>query len=370
MKVLHVETGRHLYGGAQQVVYLLRGLQSRGIANILACPRGSDIARAARDLAEVREMWVGGDLDLTLVARLGRLIDRVRPDLIHLHSRNGADLMGGLAGRWRGCPVVLSRRVDNPEPRWLVTRKYRLYDRVVAISDAIGQVLLAEGLPPAKLRVVRSAVELSPDLPQGTRAEIAARLGLDEQASWLGVVAQLIPRKGHRYLIEALPGLLAAHPRLQVVFFGQGASERQLREQVEAARLTAPVRFVGFRDDLAECLPWLDLLVHPATMEGLGVALLQTAAAGVPIVASQVGGIPEVVRDGHNGFLVRPADPAALGAACRRLLDDPALRRQMGLAGRELIRRHFSTDRMVAGNLAVYEELAPRSDENPTVSAG
>jgi glycosyltransferase involved in cell wall biosynthesis len=115
----------------------------------------------------------------------------------------------------------------------------------------------------------------------------------------------------------------------------------------------------GFRDDLPGVLPCLDLLVHPATMEGLGVSLLQASAAGVPIVASNVGGIPEVVRDGVNGRLVPPADVPALTTASLELLADAALRARFAEAGRDLVRREFSTDQMVEGNLAVYRELVP-----------
>jgi glycosyltransferase involved in cell wall biosynthesis len=113
----------------------------------------------------------------------------------------------------------------------------------------------------------------------------------------------------------------------------------------------------GFRDDLSQILPCLDLLAHPATMEGLGVSLLQASAAGVPIVASRAGGISEAVRDGVNGLLVPPGDAAALGAALSRLLADADLRRRLGAAGRILIRDEFSADVMIEGNLSVYREL-------------
>jgi len=357
MKVLHVEAGRHLYGGAQQVLYLLEGLAAAGVANVLACPRGSDLAQAARASAEVHELVMGGDLDLGLVPRLARLIERCQPDLVHLHSRAGADVLGAFAARRHGLPVVLSRRVDNPEPRWLVALKYRLYDRVVTISDGIAQVLLAEGLPPNKLSVVRSAIASEPFARACVRGQIAAALGMPGDALWLGVVAQLIPRKGHRYLIAALPRLVAEFPRLHVVFFGQGPLAAELGRAVADAGLAERVHLVGFRADLADCLPCLDLLVHPATMEGLGVALLQAASAAVPVVATRVGGIPEAVVDDVTGLLVPPGDSAALGEACRKLLGDQARRRRMGAAGQARMRAEFSPAAMVAGNLAVYREL-------------
>lgn len=357
MKILHVEAGRHLYGGAQQVVWLMQGLAQLGAENLLACPPDSAVADAAVGLGDVHPIPMGGDLDVRLAWRLHRLIRAVRPDLVHLHSRAGADLMGGIAARLAGVPVVCSRRVDNPEPGWLVRLKYRLHDRVIAISEGIGRVLVAEGLPPEKLRVVRSAVDFERFDRSCDREGVCAELGLAADRRLLGVVAQLIPRKGHRWLIETLPGLVAVHPDLCVLFFGKGPEERALRAQAEDAGVGGHLVFAGFRDDLPAILPCLDLLVHPALMEGLGVSLLQAASAGVPIVASDVGGIPEAVRDGVNGLLVPPSDAPALASAVGRLLGDPALARRLGEAGRRLMRSEFSVGAMVEGNLSVYREL-------------
>lgn len=357
MRVLHVEGGRHLYGGAFQVLHLVRGLSRRGHQNLLACPRGSDLAHAAEPVADVHGLPMHGDLDLLMIPRLLGLIRSSRPDLVHLHSRIGADTMGGISARLAGIPVIHTRRVDNPEPRWLVAAKYRLHDQVIAISEGIGRVLLSEGLPPEKLRVVRSAVDWERYARPCNRREIARRLDLPEEGPWIGVIAQLIPRKGHRILLDALPPLLARHPGLRVVFFGQGPLESELRGQIRSSGLDGRVSLAGFRDDLHACLPCLDLVVHPALMEGLGVSLLQAASAGVPIVASRAGGIPEAVRDGVNGVLVTPDDSDAMGQAIGELLDDPKQRRRLGSSGQALMRREFSIDAMVEGNLAVYREL-------------
>ncbi|TCW40085.1 glycosyltransferase involved in cell wall biosynthesis [Marichromatium gracile] len=357
LRILHVEGGRHLYGGAFQVLHLLRGLHARGHHNLLACPRGCDLARAAAPVAEVHDMPMHGDADLLMAARLARLIDRTRPDLVHLHSRIGADVMGGIAARLRGVPVIHTRRVDNPEPRWLVALKYRLHDRVVAISEGIARVLRDEGLAADRLRVVRSAIDPAPYAGPCARALITARLGLPADALMVGVIAQLIRRKGHAILLETLPALIARHPRLHLCCFGQGPEAAALAERIDALGLQGRVHLCGFRDDLAEILPCLDLVVHPALMEGLGVSLLQAASAGVPIVASRAGGIPEAVRDGENGVLVEPGDAEALGAAISALLADPARRRALGAGGQALMRRDFSIDGMVEGNLAVYREL-------------
>ena len=357
LRVLHVEAGRHYYGGARQVVHILEGLAGRSVDNVLACPAGSDIARAAAAFAAVIEIPMGGDADLLLAWRLVRLIRVQRPDVVHLHSRRGADTWGGLAARLAGAPCVLSRRVDNPESRWAVALKYRLFDHVITISEGIREVLLAEGLAPERVTCVRSAVEAWPYLAPVDPTEFRREFGLPPDALVAGMVAQLIPRKGHRYLMAALPPLLAEFPALQVLLFGRGPLEDELRAACTAPPLAGRVHLAGFRDDLPRWLGVLDLLVHPDDMEGLGVSLLQAAAAAVPIIASRAGGLPEAVADGITGLLIPPGDVMALGTAMERLLADPGLRRRMGAAGRARILEEFSVEAMVTGNLAVYRQV-------------
>ncbi|MCU7815864.1 MAG: glycosyltransferase [Candidatus Thiodiazotropha sp. (ex Lucinoma kastoroae)] len=358
MKVLHVEAGMHLYGGARQVVYLLSGLQQQGVESILVCPNGSAVGQAASETGiVVHEMPMGGDLDLALIWRLRRIIQQQQPDLVHLHSRRGADILGGLAAWMSGVKTVLSRRVDNPESPLVVKWKYRLYDRVIAISQGIAAVLQQEGLPTQKLVCVRSAVDVEAFQQVCDMNGFRKQFKLADDALVMGVVAQLIPRKGHRYLLQAMQQLVREFPTLRLLIFGKGPLKEELKGQIVAMNLQQHVKMAGFRKDLSTMLPCLDLLVHPALMEGLGIALLQGASAGLPIVAVDAGGMPEVVEDGVNGFLVPAGSVEALGDALHRLLADEPLRRQMGESGREKMCRSFSVEQMVEGNLRVYRDL-------------
>jgi glycosyltransferase involved in cell wall biosynthesis len=360
MRVLHVEAGMHLYGGARQVYYLLQGLHVRGIENLLACPAGSAIGQVAAPYVQaLQPMAMGGDVDLGLVVRLRRLIDQTRPDIVHLHSRRGADTLGGLAARLaRPVPrVVLSRRVDNPEPRRWVGIKYRLYDKVITISEGIRQVLLEEGLAPEKVVCVPSAVDDHAFEAGCDREWYHKEFEIEPGSCVIGVIAQLIERKGHRYLIEALPHVIERYPDVRVLIFGKGPLEAAIRRQIAAAGLEGRVRLVGFRTDLARVLPCLRMVVHPALMEGLGIALLEAAAAGLPIIASRAGGMPEIVRDGENGLLIPPGDVPALAKALEALLGAPQRAQRMGKRGREIVAERFSVDAMVEGNLAVYRSL-------------
>ena len=368
MKVLHVEAGMHLYGGALQVVFLLGGLQAvPGDEHVLACPLGSAISEAAtRHGIRVRPIRMGGDADVGMVSRLRRLIREERPDVVHLHSRRGSDLWGGLAARLEGVPAVLSRRVDNPESKTWVALKYRLYDRVVAISHGIREVLLAEGLPADKVVCVHSSVDTERYRPDGgDEAWFRQEFGLAADAPVLAMVAQFILRKGHRTMIDAMPAVLREHPRTRLLLFGKGSEQAAIARLIAERGLQGSVTVAGFRDDLHRVIPCVDLVVHPASMEGLGVALLQAAACGVPMVGARAGGIPEVVRPGLSGELVAPGDAAGLAQAVNRLLASPALRQQYGTQGRQLALDEFSVAAMVRGNRAVYADVLARRMTRP-----
>lgn len=363
MKILHVESGRNLYGGAGQVMYLVRGLGERGIDNVLACPPGSAIADAMAGAGRgwrTVELAMKGDLDLGLVSRLARLIRTEAPDVVHIHSRRGADTMGALAARRAGVPVVLSRRVEHME-RWPVLElKLALAHRVVAISRGIYQLLLARGLAPARLSLALDAVDMAAFQRPIPRAQFNRQFGLPAGTIVIGVVAQLTPPKGHTYLIEALPGVLREHPALRVLLFGKGPKEAVLKEQVRSLELEDVVQFCGYRHDIAELIGCFDIMAHPAISEGLGVALLEAASAGVPIVTCGVGGIPEVVIDGVTGRAVPPANPAKLADALRGLLAQPAEARKLAAAALQHVEQHFSLSAMIDGNLAAYRKLLTR----------
>jgi glycosyltransferase involved in cell wall biosynthesis len=361
MNVLHIESGRNLYGGALQVLFLLRGLAATNGRHALVCPEHSAIAAAATDLGvPVHPIPMGGDLDAAQALRIRRLILAEQPDLVHIHSRRGADLWGLLAARTVRVPVILTRRVDNPEPRWLARLRYGACDRVVTISEGIRAVLASEGVPDHKLCCVHSAVDAEHYRPGSDQAWFERSFDLPPDARPIGMIAQFIERKGHRTLLAAVPRILDAHPDVRFLLFGQGPLRGEIEQRIAQAGLDDQVRLAGFRDDLHRVIPNLELVVHPARMEGLGVSLLQAAACSVPIVAARVGGIPEVVRDGKNGLLVPPADAAALATAVNQLLSAPDRARALGDRGREIVLSEFSIPAMVAGNLAVYGQVLGR----------
>ena len=358
MKVLHIETGMHLYGGAKQVTYLLEGLKKSGVDNVLCVPKDSETANWAKQKdIQIRTTDSAGDLDFVFFYQVKKIIHEESPDLVHLHSRRGADVLGGLAAKLEHVPCVLSRRVDNVEKPWMVKLKYPLYDHVITISEGIKAVLLTQGVPATKVTCVHSAVDAKFYQKPKTKAVFLNEFNLPTDTFCIGVIAQLIQRKGHRYLLQVLPELIKDNPQLRVLIFGQGPLSDSLEKQVKQSGLQQYITFTVFRKDPKKWLGCLDLVVHPADIEGLGVSLLQAAAAGVPIIASRAGGMPEIVHHEKNGLLIDPGDTLALRIAIQRIIDEKRLRSAMRAAGPELVNHDFSIDRMVQGNLKVYQQV-------------
>ncbi len=357
LRVLHMEMGRHMYGGALQVFYLLRGLKEKGFGNILVCSQGSAIAREASSFARVYELPVSGELDPRHLFWLLKIVRKEAPALVHVHSRRGADVWGGIGARLTRTRSIITRRVDNPEVPWIARLKYRLYDRVITISEGIRQILIQEGIPQEKITRVPSAVDYDKYSKQCDRSWFRREFSIPPNHKSVGMVAQFISRKGHRYLLEAIPKILENCPNTRFLFFGKGPLRSKIEQLCIDKGLSDNVHFAEFRRDLHCIYPCLDVLVHPATMEGLGVSLLEAVAAGVPVVAFRAGGIPEVVRHGENGYLVPVGDSAMLARSIISLLKDQSKALLFARTGQGIVRSSFSLERMIEGNLSIYREV-------------
>jgi len=326
--------------------------------NIVVCPPGSGLDSIARDAGlEVRNIKCAGDHDLSFAFRLRQLVLAEKPDIMHCHSRRGGDFLGGLASAGTSIPAVISRRVDNSESSLIANLRYRPFCKVIAISDAIAQILRASGLDENRLVLIRSAVDTDRFSQPADCNAFRSEFGLRDTDIAIAVIAQLIPRKGHRYLLDALARIRGRQPQVKLIIFGQGSLETELRERTARLGLGDTVQFAGFRQDLDDYLACIDIVVHPAMAEGLGVAALKAAAAGLPVVAFEAGGLTEGVVDGKTGFLVPPQDVESLGEAIARLADDPALRRKFGDAGRKRMQCDFSIDVMLNQHVQLYESI-------------
>jgi len=345
-------------GGPQQVVYLINALREHGHDNTLICPPDSGIDGAARMAGiRVQNLFCAGDLDLPFAYRLAQFLKEKSPDIVHCHSRRGADVLGGLAAKYAHIPAVVSRRVDNTEMRLMASLRYKPFRRIIAISNAIADVLIADGVDADRISVIRSAVDVDAFAGVPDMAAFRAEFGIVEDSLTIAAAGQLIPRKGHRYLLQAMADLADRAPQARLIIFGDGYLSNQLRAQAASLGLGGTVQFAGFRDDLDDFIHCFDLFVHPALAEGLGVAALKASAAGVAVVGFDAGGLAEAVTHEATGLLVEPQDTDALANAILVLLEDDGRRKALGAAGRERMRRSFSIDVMADKHMELYESL-------------
>ena len=364
MKLLHVETGRHFLGGPQQVIYLINALRERGVDNILVCPPDSGIDSVAREHGiRVQNLFCAGDLDLPFAYRLTQFIKAEKPDLVHCHSRRGADVLGGLAASFADVPAVVSRRVDNTELRVVAGLRYRPFKKVIAISDAIADVLRDRGVEDGQLEVIRSAVDSDSFNSPPERGILQEEFGIDTDAFAIAAAGQLIPRKGHRFLLQAVSELVPDYPTLRLVIFGEGYLNNQLRAQAASLGLGDVVQFAGYRDDLDSYIGCFDLFVHPVSAEGLGVAALKAAAAGVAVVGCDAGGMRESIVHGETGLLVAPEDADALRDAIATLVENDEQRQVFANNGRERMKNEFSIATMADRHIDLYRSLLTEQGE-------
>lgn len=365
MKILHLETGRHLYGGARQVGYLINGLADRGIENLLVCRDGHALAEEVN--ARVFEWSLLGDFDFSLRRRLTKLLREQGPDLVHVHSRRGADSFGGRAARAAGIPAVLTRRVQSAEPGVWLRFKCRPYSAVVAISAAVGKELADLGVSGDRQRLIPSAVDTALFQPDAeARARLIERYDLPSDALIAGSAAQFIRRKGQDLLLPLIARLIqlaasehdAELSNLRLLLFGQGPEQAKLEREARHLGLDGHLVFCGFDADWPRLLPGLDLFLHPARREGLGAVLLEAMSAGVPVIASDAGGIVDVIENGIDGCLVTPDSADDWFRIVRVLLGDRDERARLGAAGRRKVESRFTIDQMTKSYLDLYREVA------------
>jgi len=354
--VLHTEASPGLGGQEVRTLNEARWTVERGWrVLVVGQPGGRLLERARAAGLETAPVRMRGPFDLLALARLVWLIRRERASLVHTHSSIDAWL-GGLAARLCRVPVVRTRHVSipirkglNPVYRWLA-------DRVITSGEAIRRMVVEVGVPPARVIAIPAGVNLEM-FPFGARApETARALGLGHPV--IGSVAMFRGSKGHPQLLQAFAMVREKRPGASLLLVGDGIRRAWVEQLAREANLAEAVVFTGFRPDVPALLGTMDCFAQASTRtEGVPQALLQAFAAGVPVVASRIGGIPEVVIDGETGLLVPSESPEALAAGIERVLDDPEAAAQRARAARALVEARFSHVHAIERLLRVYDEL-------------
>ncbi len=367
--ILFVHGVTEIGGAERELLLILDRLPEFGYRAVVVCPDGGPLVeelnrRAISRRSVLLPPWrklVSYPQRAAAVRRLRDVILAERPALLHvndiwwvpqtLRAAEGAEI-----------PVLAHVRQEI-EPRKV--RRYELgqLDQVLPVSRQIRSSLEVGGIQPERLRTLYSGIDLKRFLSSGDGREIRHHFGIQVASPVVGTVANLSPRKGYEVMIRALPVILDSWPDTQYLIIGAGepAYERTVRSLVKVLQLEKHVRFVGFQESVSRYLAAMDVYVHPALMEGFGIALLEAMAMCKPVVATATGGVPEIVRDGETGILVPPGDADALARAVVNLLADSPRRVAFGQAGRDRLASRFTVDAMLSQLTAVYETLIRRT---------
>jgi len=345
-------------GGAEhQLLTLVQHLEAR-YRFVIAYLKGDGglVPRFPRSMQPARAMNIRGRFDPGCVVRIARLLADARPDLLVTHLFK-ADLYGALAATVAGVPLVSHKHNEDqflchPVHGALGRAAHAHAARAITVSDAVRRFYVEQaGFPADRLVTIHHGINEPRARPVG-----AVHDDPPPHEITLGTVARLAPQKGLPVLLQAVRALIDRGHRVDLVVAGSGEDEAALRREAHDLGILDRVRFAGQVDDVAALIRTFDLFVLPSRWEGFGLVLLEAMAESRPIVATRVGGIPEVVADGETGLLVPPDDPAALTEAIAALIRDPARRRALGRAGHARFHRRFTAERMAEETAAVYDE--------------
>jgi glycosyltransferase involved in cell wall biosynthesis len=332
-------------------------------------PIAADIERLGVpvDLLPVRRLR-----DPRNLFRVVRYLRQRRADLVHTQLEF-SNVLGSMASRLIGIPSVCTLHTFF-DPSW-GKKSWRRHlamwwalrhfcDRIIAVSEGTRQHHIEVGrLPPDRVVTLYNGIDLSGFVPLDEETRMAGRqaLNIPLDAPVLITVAVLRPQKGIQYMIEAMPAILQAVPEARYLVVGSGEHETVLKEMVNTHGLTDRVIFTGVRRDIPLLLALSDVFVLPTLGEALPTVLAEAMAAGRPIIASAIGGVPEMIEDSVNGLLVPPASTDKLAEACIRLLRDPEQCRRLGCAGRQIVEERFNIERQVQLLCSLYDSLLTAS---------
>jgi glycosyltransferase involved in cell wall biosynthesis len=374
MRVVHVIKAVQIAGAERHLLTLLSGLRGRpahdiDVRLILLVELGNHMQgyvdeAGARGLL-VERIVIQRDLDPGLYNRLSQNLRNLKPDVVHTHLLH-ADLYGIPAARWLRVPVIVSsRHNDNAFRRRTPIKQvnqllWRMTDAGIAISDSIARFTVeVEGAAKNKIHRIYYGLEAIKPLDRNlTRAAILREMNLTEDAALIGIVCRLTEQKGITYGLQAFAKIVDDFPGAHLLIAGNGPLRSTLESEAAAlAGRENRVHFLGWREDIPALMAGLDIFLAPSLWEGFGLVFLEAMAQTVPIIASSVSAIPEVVVDGETGLLVAPRDVDGLAEALRKLLSDKPLRQYMGLQGQDRLETHFSAARMVDETAALYYTL-------------
>jgi glycosyltransferase involved in cell wall biosynthesis len=364
-KILFLNSIReNVWGGGENLIYNYSvHLTKRGHKIWVAGRKNSEfLSHFSPEKVNLIPLKIKGDFDLVNIFYLARLISKEKIDFVWVNFNKDLRL-GGIASRIIQRPkIIWGMGVLLPETSLIhrLTGKI-LPDMIVVpsqnLKDQLGRF---PWLKPDKIKVIHNGIDLSSfefDIKK-QREKLFQRHNLDPKITLIGVSARLVQAKGHRYLLQALPEIIKVHPDIRLFIAGDGSEKEDLKELTKKLDLDNYVIFAGYIKEIFETMAGFDLLVLPSIIEPFGLVLAEGMALKKPILATRVGGIPEVVQDQKTGILVPPGDPHSLALAIISLLKDKNLAFLLGEKGRKRVEKLFTIEKMIDKIEALLGEMS------------
>ncbi len=363
VRVVHLNTAKTWRGGEQQVLYLADQIQAAGGAQMIVGQPGSEMEKRAEARGiPFHPLKMRGELDFIAAHALRKFCREFKADILHAHTAK-AHALGLLARRkLPDTRFVVTRRVDfHRKPNFLSRWKYLspFVDRFIAISDNVKRILIQDGIPPEKIRIAYSGIDTRRFANLPDDAPLRREFQIPEGVMIFGNVAALVDHKDQRTLLHAAAILKKELPPGSFCLFisGEGELRSELEELAGSLGLSdGTVIFTGFRTDILAFLRLFDVFVMSSKEEGLGTAVLDAMASGLPVAATDAGGLPEMIDQGQGGLLSAARNPEALAVSMKTLFTDQALRARFGAYNQKRVQR-FSAEATFEDTVAVYGEL-------------
>jgi len=359
MKILHIDTGKEWRGGQRQVQFLHEGLLECGFESILVCNADGQFPK--KGFPATVALKFKGEADISFISALKAIIRKEKPDIIHTHDAHSltpavfAKLMTG------GFKLINTRRVAfSINKGYFSRKKYNnsQVDRIAAISQAVKDALIGDGIPAAKISLVHSGVRFPKSINYRMRSVLREKYGLQGRFV-IGNVANISPMKGHQTLIDAFVKFRAEAEDAVLVLVGGGPQADEMKAYAQATPYADSIIFIGHTDDVYEHMALFDIFCMPSLSEGLCTSIIDAMFMMLPVIASDTGGIPELVKPGFNGILVPVKDAEALSESLNELYDDSEMLKKYSNNGFHTALK-FSETAMVSAYIRLYEELFRR----------
>ena len=364
IKVMHVLSDMKIGGAGSWLLNLLGAIDKEKFEIKVVLPRGSMLTDKIKNLG-FEVIAIDGIKDKSYDARAVNLLYYIfraeKPDIVHTH----ASLSARLAAKRAGARIINTKHcIDS---RITGIRRFagalindRYSDGIIAVSEAVKRNIAENGVPDDKISVIYGGINPVKVLDDREKSLAREKWGIGEEVV-VGIVARLTEGKGHKYFIDAAEIISRDNDNVKFFIAGIGPKEEELKELIKQKGLTDKVVFTGFVDEIYEVFNIIDINVISSLSEALCLSLIEGMSVGKPSVAADTGGIPEVIKNGYNGFLVPAGDAEGLADAILKLIHDPGLRKAMGDRGREIMEKSFTAEIMAEKIEELYESVARKN---------